>query len=245
MRKEKIIFISGSSSGIGYGIAKKFLDLGFKIIINGRNKKNLLKASKSLNNCPYFISDITDKQSVKLMANKIKNKFGKIDYLICNYGNSNFKKNNEDFENAFKHNFFSSLNTIVSFFSLLKKNESKIICISSICGVEIIKGAPLGYSVAKSAINSFVKAYSHKISEFGITINAIAPGNIHFPGSVWDKKRKKNSASVKKYIKENVPMNSFGYIEDIFSMCYFLLLKSSSFVTGSTFVIDGAQTKKF
>ena len=137
------------------------------------------------------------------------------------------------------------MNTIVSFFSLLKKNESKIICISSICGVEIIKGAPLGYSVAKSAINSFVKAYSHKISEFGIAINAIAPGNIHFPGSVWDKKRKKNSASVKKYIKENVPMNSFGYIEDIFSMCYFLLLKSSSFVTGSTFVIDGAQTKKF
>ena len=95
MRKEKIIFISGSSSGIGYGIAKKFLDLGFKTIINGRNKKNLLKASKSLNNSPYFISDITDKQSVKLMANKIKNKFGKIDYLICNYGNSNFKKNNE------------------------------------------------------------------------------------------------------------------------------------------------------
>ena len=59
MRKEKIIFISGSSSGIGYGIAKKFLDLGFKIIINGKNKKNLLKASKSLNNCSYFISDIT------------------------------------------------------------------------------------------------------------------------------------------------------------------------------------------
>jgi NAD(P)-dependent dehydrogenase (short-subunit alcohol dehydrogenase family) len=244
-KKNKTVFISGSSSGIGYGIAKRFMELGFEIIINGSNKKNLIKASNSLCGCAYFVSDITNKESIESMVKKIKKKFRKIDYLICNYGNSNFKNNNEDFEYAFKHNFFSSINTIDCFFPLLKKNQSKIICISSICGIEMIKGAPFGYSVAKSAINGFVKAYSSKIANLGISINAIAPGNIQFSGSVWDKKSKKNPKMVKNYIKANVPMNKLGFIEDIFSMCFYILSRSSNFLTGSVFVIDGGQTTRF
>jgi NAD(P)-dependent dehydrogenase (short-subunit alcohol dehydrogenase family) len=244
-QKKKTVFISGSSSGIGYGIAKRFMDLGFEIIINGNDKKNILKASNSLGGCSYFVSDITNKESIESMVKKIKKKFRRIDYLICNYGNSNFKNNNENFEYAFKHNFFSSVNTIDCFSPILKKNQSKIICISSICGIEMIKGAPFGYSVAKSAINSFVKAYASKISNLGISINAIAPGNIQFPGSVWDKKKKKNPKLIKNYINANVPMNKFGFIEDIFSMCYYILIESSNFVTGSVFVIDGSQTRRF
>ena len=243
--KNKTMFISGSSSGIGYGIAKKFLNLGFTVIINSTNRKNLIKASKSLKNCPFFVADMTDKKSIETMVKKINIKFGQIDYLICNYGSSGFEANNIDFDNAFKHNFFSIVNTVQSFLSILKKNKSKIICISSICGLEVIDGAPIGYSVAKSAIVSFVKAYASRISNDGISINAIAPGNILFSGSVWEKKIKQNSKKVKNYIKKNVPMNKLGSIDEIFNICDYIVSKSSKFVTGSTFVIDGGQTKNF
>lgn len=245
MTKKKIILITGSSSGIGFELAKKFLDLGLDVIINSNNIKNLKKASKLLNNCKYLLGDLTNKKSLQIIFNQIKKKYKKIDFVICNYGNSNFNKNHLDFEHAFEKNFFTAVNTISFALPILKENESKIICISSICGLEIIKNSPLGYSVAKSAINNYVKGMSYILSEKGISINAVAPGNVMFKGSLWDKKLKDNAIKTKKYIKNNVPMNKFASMEDIFGVINVLLSQESNFITGSTYVVDGGQTKKF
>jgi len=245
MTKKKIILITGSSSGIGFELAKKFLDLGLDVIINSNNIKSLKKASKLLNNCKYLLGDLTNKKSLQIIFNQIKKNYKKIDFIICNYGNSNFKKNHLDFEHAFKKNFFTTVNTIRFALPVLKENESKIICISSICGLEIIKNSPLGYSVAKSAINNYVRGMSYILSEKGISINTVAPGNVMFKGSLWDKKLKDNVIKTTKYIKNNVPMNKFASMEDIFGVINFLLSQESNFITGSTYVVDGGQTRKF
>lgn len=243
--KKKVIFITGSSSGIGFELAKKFLDLGFEIVINSNNMKNLKKASKFLNNCKYLFGDVTNVKSLEKIFNQIKKEYKKIDFLICNYGNSNFNNNHLDFEHAFKNNFFTTVNTISYLLPILKKNISKIICISSICGVEVIKNAPLGYSIAKSAVNNYVKGISNILAERGISINAIAPGNVMFKGSLWEKKIKNNLKRTKKYIKENVPLNKFASINDIFRVSQILLSQESNFITGCTYIVDGGQTKKF
>ena len=243
--KKKVIFITGSSSGIGFELAKKFLDLGFEIAINSNNIRNLKKASKFLNNCKYFLGDVTNIKSLKKIFFQIKREYKKIDFLICNYGNSNFNNNHLDFEYAFKKNFFTTVNTINYSLPILKENKSKIICISSVCGIEIIKNAPLGYSIAKSAVNNYVKGISNILAEKGISINAIAPGNVMFKGSLWEKKIKNNHKRTKKYIKENVPINKFASIEDIFGVVRILLLQESNFITGCTYIVDGAQTKRF
>lgn len=243
--KKKVIFITGSSSGIGFELAKKFLDLGFEIAINSNNIRNLKKASKFLNNCKYFLGDVTNIKSLKKIFFQIKREFKKIDFLICNYGNSNFNNNHLDFEYAFKKNFFTTVNTINYLLPILKENKSKIICISSVCGIEIIKNAPLGYSIAKSAVNNYVKGISNILAEKGISINAIAPGNVMFKGSLWEKKIKNNLKRTKKYIKENVPINRFASIEDIFGVVRILLLQESNFITGCTYIVDGGQTKRF
>lgn len=243
--KNKVIFITGSSSGIGFELAKKFLDLGFEILINSNNIRNLKKASKFLNNCKYFLGDVTNVKSLEKIFNQIKKEYKKIDFLICNYGNSNFKNNHLDFEHAFKNNFFTTVNTISYSLPIMKQNISKIICISSVCGVEVIKNAPLGYSIAKSAVNNYVKGISNILAKKGISINAIAPGNVMFKGSLWEKKIKNNLKRTKKYIKENVPINKFASIEDIFGVVRILLLQESNFITGCTYIVDGGQTKRF
>jgi 3-oxoacyl-[acyl-carrier protein] reductase len=245
MIKKKIIFITGSSSGIGFELAKKFLDLGLEIIINSNNLKNLKRASRLLDNCKYFFGDLTNPKSLQIIFNQIKKEYKKIDFLLCNYGNSNFKKNNLNFDYAFRENFFTTVNSISFALPILKENKSKIICISSICGVEIINNSPLGYSIAKSAINNYVKGMSHILSKKGISINAIAPGNVMFPGSLWEKKMKNNSIKTKKYIRENVPMNKFATIKDIFDVIRILLSQETNFITGCTYIADGGQTKKF
>ena len=79
-------------------------------------------------------------------------------------GESNFKNNNFDFNHAFKYNFFSTINCVQELTPFIKK-EGKILCISSICGSEVISGAPIGYSVAKSALNNYVKCISYELGK--------------------------------------------------------------------------------
>merc|ERR1739848_351091 len=154
--EKKTVFITGSSSGIGFGLAKIFLDHGYEVIICSSNIKKLKKSSKALNSCFYVKADLTSEKDIKLAIIKI-------DVLVCNYGNSNFKKNNLDFNYSLNNNFFSTVNTVMNSIPILKKT-GRIICISSICGTELIKNAPIGYSVAKSALNSFVKSISFVLS---------------------------------------------------------------------------------
>ena len=245
MYKKKTVFISASSSGIGYHLAKEYKSIGYNVIINGKNLSKLKKASISLDKCSYFLSDLTDKNKIKVIIKKIKKKYKYIDVLICNLGSSNFKKNNDNFEHALKYNFFSTTNLIDYSKTILKKNVSKIICISSICGVECIEGAPMGYSIAKSALNFYIKLISKELVNKNITINGIVPGNIIFKRSTWDLKIKKNYMKTKKYIKNNVPINNFGTPNDIFEVCKMISENRSKFITGSLFKIDGGQTKGF
>ena len=158
-------------------------------------------------------------------------------------GNSDYKKNNSNFEYALKNNFLSSVKLIDHSKNILKKNSSKILCISSICGVENINGAPIGYSVAKSALNFYIKLISSELAKSGITINGIVPGNIIFEGSTWEKKMLRNPKKTKLYVKNNVPINKFGSTRDIFEICKMLSENNSKFITGSLFKLDGGQTK--
>ena len=125
----------------------------------------------------------------------------------------------------------------------LAKSRGNIICISSICGIEYVEGAPITYSVTKSALNSYVKMNSKILGAYGVRINAIAPGNILFKGSTWDKKIKKNKKKVINNLNLNVALKKFGIPENISNICLFLASKKSDFVTGSLWTADGGQIK--
>ena len=163
---------------------------------------------------------------------------------------SNFYKNHEIIVSSRREKIPNSFNKfnglkLIGHNDLLSKNKGKIVCISSICGLEVIPGAPVTYSVSKSALNSYVKSMSFPLSRRGISINAIAPGNILFDGSTWDQKTKSNPTAVRDYITTNVPLNKFGTTSDISSLCSYLLSPLGNFITGSVFTIDGGQTRSF
>ena len=144
----------------------------------------------------------------------------------------------------FNMNFWSAVTVIESSKQHLIKSKGNIVCISSICGNEIIPGAPITYSTAKASLNAYVKFSAKSLGKFGVRINAIAPGNIFFKNSVWDKKIKKNRKKIKKLIKENVSLNKFGSIKDVANLAGYLASPNNSFVTGSIWVLDGGQLKK-
>ena len=242
--KKKNIFITGSSKGIGFNLAKHLINRkDVEVIINGRNKKNLIRASKNLKKCKYVLGDVSNVNNLR----KINKKIIEIDILICNVGNGKSakpgKEKFKDWLKSLKENFFSTVNTIKSFEKKLIRSRGIIICISSICGIEYIKKAPITYSVSKSALNTFVRYYSKIIGPKGVRINAIAPGNIYFQGSSWEKKLKKNNKAVKSMINEEVSLKKFGNTKDISGIIDYLINSNSNFINGSIFVLDGGQIR--
>jgi len=245
---KKNILVTGSSKGIGFAIAKKLSESGHKVILNGRNAKNLIRAKKRIANSFIERGDLSNEKECKNLIKNIINKHKKLDILVCNIGNGSPRFNKSNYNkwiSYFNDNFFSAVNIIEQSKKYLARTKGSIICISSICGLETIKNAPVEYSVAKSALNSYVKLISMSLGSSNIKINAIAPGNIFFKGSVWEKKMISNKRKTSNYIKENVALKKLGNPDDISELCLYLCSNKSNFITGAVFTVDGGQTKKF
>ena len=247
MRGKKV-FISGSSSGLGYEMAQCFGNNGAKVLLNGKDRQKLIKASNAIGNSDYFQGDVSSEESCKKIKKEIMAKYQTIDVIICNVGSGKSvpagQENITEWKRVFDLNFWSSINTIYSLIDLLEKNKnSSVICISSICGLERIQGAPITYSVAKAALNAFVQAVAPVLAESGIRINAIVPGNLMFPGSSWEKKKADDPAGIEKMLDENVPLKRFGRGCDISKAAAYLAGEDGLFITGALWKIDGGQAK--
>jgi len=244
----KKVLVTGSSSGIGLEIAKGFSEAGSVIVLNGRDKTKLKKAAKNIYNSKIVYGNVENPKIAKKIITKTVSLLNGLDILVCNVGSGKSAKpgfeNYQDWQTSLKKNFLSATNMIEASKKYLARSKGNIICISSICGIEYIAGVPITYSVAKSALNSYVKMNSNILGQKGVRINTIAPGNILFKGSVWEKKIKKNKKVVMHNVNSNIALKKFGNPKNISDICLFLASKKSDFVTGSVWVVDGGQIKK-
>ncbi len=243
----KKALVTGSSKGIGKNIAEALSKEGCYVAINSRDKKYLNEINSKLENSFAIPGDVTNPIEAKKIVNETISHFESLDILVCNVGSGkSVKPGLEDYhewKNVFKKNLFSSTNIIEESREYLAASKGSIICISSICGLENIFGAPVTYSVAKSALNSYVKFSSRNLGRVGIRINAIAPGNIYFNGSVWSEKMREDREAVKAMLKREVSLGKLGTPEDISSLTCFLASPVSNFITGSIFKVDGGQVR--
>jgi 3-oxoacyl-[acyl-carrier protein] reductase len=245
----KRVLITGSSRGIGYHIACRYLQQGSQVIFNSRSDEASNKLLNSINNknASFIAGDVSKSDDAAFIAEKIHSRYGGLDILICNAGNSSSvspgSESTHEWEKAFKENFLTSTNMVESLRFLLEKNSGSIVCISSICGKEVIKDAPVTYSVAKAALEAYVRGISRPLAKIGIRINSVCPGNILFPGSVWDAKLLDKELLVKNMIQNEVALNQFGELTDVSDLVLFLSSNLAKFITGSSYVVDGGQVR--
>ena len=241
----KNVVIIGGTKGIGLSMSNKFLHEKNIVHIISRNRaKNL---EQDLGKKVFFYNcDATKTDELSLVRKKIlKNSDGNIDIVICNVGNgSGSNKYIQDFDEwdeSWQTNFNSPVFSSRIFLDDLKKTKGVLLFITSIAGIEDL-GAPVSYSVAKSAIESYSKILARRLGP-DVRVNSIAPGNIFIQDGTWDKKLKDNPVAVKKMIESQVPLKRFGKPEEVSELAFFLCSDKASFITGSCFVIDGGQTK--
>ena len=247
--ENKKVLITGSTRGIGLDIAKNFINEGAIVGINSRNSKDIKTTIKELGSKNLYAirGDVSKYNEIKDIYKNFKKNVGLADILICNVGSGKSVTSGtetfQEWQRVFEINLWSTINTINFFKKDLIKTKGSIVCISSICGHEYIEGAPITYSIAKNAINTYIKLASKELGKFKIRINGVSPGNILFDGSTWSNKIKKNEKQTKNFIKKEVSLNKFGEPKNISDIVLFLSSDKSDFTTGSINIVDGGQIR--
>ena len=125
--------------------------------------------------------------------------------------------------------------------SALVASQGVIVCVSSICGLEVVPGAPVTYSVAKAALHAYVRGMARLLGRLGVRINAVAPGNILFDGSVWSRKLQEDSEAVNNMLVRDVALAKLGTPQDVANLVAYLASPRSGFASGATWTLDGGQ----
>lgn len=244
---QKVALITGSSRGLGLAIARKLAEEECHVILNGRDTA-VLRQSQQLvgKGASAFKADVTDPDECAWLIQQIEARFGRLDILVCNVGTGASvppgKETPKEWNRVLSLNLNSATNVIAAAETLLSASQGAIVCISSICGQETL-GAPVTYSAAKAALNSYVRGISRPYAGKGIRINALAPGNLLFEGSVWEHKLVVDHFAVQTMLDREVAQRRLGTPEEIANWVAFLSSPRSSFATGETFVVDGGQVR--
>jgi 3-oxoacyl-[acyl-carrier protein] reductase len=242
----KSALITGASKGIGFAIAQSLHSEGCRVALNSRNRESLNRAAKKLRGSVTVVGDVTkDDEATRVVDEAVKLLDG-LDILICSVGGGrSVMPGNEslkEWQKIFALNFWSATNVIEASVDALEHSQGVILCISSICGLEVVPNAPLTYSSAKAALNSYIRGVSKPLGKRGIRINGIAPGNILFEDSVWSSRLAEDYEGVIAMLSQNVSLNRFGAPSDVANLSTFLVSEVSNFATGGIWTLDGGQT---
>lgn len=242
----KAALVTGSSRGIGRAIAEMLHQEGCRVVLNGRNPADVAAAAATLPGTIAVVGDVTDQEDASSVVGKALAALGGLDILVCNVGSgSSVPPGNEtatEWQCVFALNLLSTTNTVEAAREALVATRGVVVCVSSICGLEVVSGAPVTYSAAKAALHAYVRGIARPLGALGVRINAVAPGNILFDGSVWSDKLVQDPEAVQKMLDRDVPLRRLGTARDVANLVTYLASPRAGFATGAVWTLDGGQT---
>jgi acetoacetyl-CoA reductase len=237
----KVAIITGSSRGIGKGIALELSSYGAKVVINyNDNKEIALETEREIKNAGGNVllikADVSILDQAKKLVHQTIEEYGKIDFLINNAGitrDKTFRKMVEDeWRNVIDVNLisvFNMSNSVLPF--MINNNFGRIINISSVIGQTGAFGQT-NYSASKAGVIGFTKSLALETAKNNITVNAICPGYVEtemvesMPSEILEK------------IISKIPLRRLGEVHEIAKAVAFLL-SDGGYITGQQINING------
>lgn len=236
----KVVIVTGSSRGIGRGIAEYLARNGFLVIANyNKSEKEAEELKQILADDNIFIdiykADVSKREEVKKLVQYTFEKYGKIDVVINNAGIDQIKMfldiTDDDWDLMIKTNLNSVFYMCQEALPyMINRKEGSIINISSIWG---LKGASCesAYSVTKAGIDALTKSLAKEVGPSNIRVNSIAPGIIDTDMNKF------LSEDEKKEIIEEIPLQRIGKVEDVAKCAKWLI--EEEYITGQIIQLDG------
>jgi 3-oxoacyl-[acyl-carrier protein] reductase len=247
--QNKRVVVTGSSSGIGLGIARHFVRHGSRVVITGRDAARLAgicDASQSVGALSSAAVDLTTEQGVGELATTVMKQLDGLDVLVLNIGSGRSVSFADaewvEWVRVLELNLISALQTLRVLTPILLQGRDPAVCfIGSIAGSEATV-APIAYGAAKAGLSHAMKVAARELAPQGIRVNMVSPGNVLSAGGTWDRKQQSDPAGVAEMLQRAVPLRRFATVEEIAVAVLFLCSRLSSFTVGANLIVDGGQT---
>ena len=251
--KDKVVVITGAASGIGKACAKLMLENSARVVISDINDEEGKKTTEELSvigKCEFIHTDVSNKESVQNLIDKVVEKFKRIDIFVNNAG-INVIGNRVNIDEFSFENWEKILGVDLNgvFYCsravsrvMIKQKKGRIINIGSVFG-SVPARKQIAYVAAKAAVHNLTKAMALELAPYGINVNAVAPGSILTEGT---KKlfygKDSAQAEMMERMLSHVPLGKPGDVEDIANAVLFLSGEESKYITGHVLVVDGGWT---
>lgn len=237
----KTAVVTGASGGIGSAIALQLAKMGFNLALtyNSNSTEKLENQVKQAGaEAISFKMDLESPENIQDVFANIHNKFGRIDVVVCNAGISEeeylfIDKSNEDISRIIDVNLKGTIycNREACKY-MLKQKSGSIVNISSILG-KVGCACEVVYSASKAGIIGLTKALSKEMGQFGVRVNAVAPGFIETKMTSCFSKEEKDE------LVKNASLLKLGKPEDVAEAVCFLASENSSYITGECIEVSG------
>lgn len=251
----KTALVTGGAAGIGFGIAKRLHEAGANLVIVDLHHDNAHQAADSLNetrgdSAIAVHADVTHEEDVHRAVDAANDRFGGIDILVNNAGIFPVKQladmNSADFMHVVQTNLLSVFLFTKRVSDDMKRmqKKGKIINITSIDAIHPSMVGLAHYDASKHGAWGFTKNVARELAEFGITVNALAPGGVATPGVAAMQPQNPDSdpneiASMQAAFLARIPLHRMADPDEMGRAALFLASDLSSYMTGSHLVVDG------
>lgn len=239
--KGRSAVVTGGSKGIGKGIARVLANAGAKVVIVARNLDQAAATAKEIGHGALGVAaDVCKLSDMETMAKSAADRNGGIDVLCANAGifpQARLEEMTTDqWDEVIDTNLKGCFHAVKACIPYLKKSDQgRIVLTSSITGP--VTGFPgwSHYGASKSGQLGFMHTACIELAKYGITVNAVMPGNIVTEGLAG------LGEDYLKTMAASVPLKRLGTVDDIGNAVLFFASKEAGYVTGQTIVVDGGQ----
>lgn len=246
--KNRVVVVSGASSGLGMQMARGFAKQGADVVVMARRIEKLEALANEINNmgvkCFPVKCDVTSVEDVNAAAEAVEKEFGKVDVLVNCAGSAKnagvLDMTDEEWDFTIKTDMDSVFYVTRAFGNIMKKNHyGRIINIASMYGlVGNMAMGTIAYHTSKGGVVNFTRAAASELAKEGITVNAICPG-------YFDTELTHDTLITPEftaYMQATVPVGRYGKEGELNAAAIFLASDEASYVTGVILPVDGGYT---